>query len=147
MNGDMMGAFMGAGLLVALISLAISVVVSTLILMFAYKIVVKSNPGFSRSVVTTLATFGAVIAVGVVIGVLLGWLGLLGRLVAWVAGFLIAAWLIQKLMKDPASGEIGYARACAVQGVVVGLWIVIIFTFAILFAALGVSFLHALGHY
>lgn len=147
MNGNMMGAFMGAGLLVALIGLVIGVVIYALILMFAYKIVVKSNPGFGKSIVATLAIFGASIVVGLVVGLLLGWLGMLGRLVVWVANFLVAAWLIQKLMKDSASGEISYGRACGVEGVAIGISIAIGLVLAILFAVLGVSFLHGLGHY
>ena len=146
MDGNMLGALAGAGLLIGLIGLVISVLIYALILMFAYKLVVKSDPGYGKAIVTALAIFGAGIVVGIVLGLLLGWLGLLGRLVVLVVNFLVAAWLIQKLMKQSGGGEIGYGSACAVEAVAIGISIVIGIVLAVLFMVLGFSFMHGMMH-
>ncbi len=146
MDGNMLGVFAGMGLLIGLIGLAIGVLIYALILMFAYKLVVKSNPGYGKAIITTLAILGAIIVIGIVLGLLLGWLGLLGRLVVLVVNFLVAAWLIQKLMKQSGGSEIGYGSACAVEAVAIGISILVGIVIGIVFAVLGFSFMHAMMH-
>ena len=145
MDGNMLGALAGAGLLTVLVALVVGVLIYALILMSAYKLVVKSNPGYGKPIVTVLAIMGAGLVVGFVLGLVLGWLGLLGRLVVLAVNFLVAAWLIQKLMKAP-TGEISYGRACGVEAVAIGISVAISIVLGILFAGLGVSFLHAMIH-
>lgn len=137
MNG--VGMLAGAGLLVVVLSLVVAVLVYALILMLAHKWVAGSNPGYGKALVTTLAVFGANIVIGLVLGFVLGWLGLIGSLIMWVINFLVAAWLIQQLMKPAGGSKISFGRACGVEAVVLAISIAIGIVLGIIGAVVGVS--------
>ena len=146
MNGNALGMLAGVGLLFVLGGLVIGVLVYALVLMLAHKLVAKSNSGYGKAILTSLAIIGASIVVGLILGLVLGWLGLLGRLVVWVVNFLVAAWLIQKLMKPAGGSEISYGLACGVEAVAIAISIVIALVIAIIGTIVGFSFMHVFMH-
>ncbi len=144
--GALMGMGFGVALIGGLIGLAVAVLLGALILMFAYKLVAKSNPGYGKAVITMLAIIGAAIVIHIVLGLVLFWLGILTALAIFIVDFLVTAWLIQKLMKSPATGGISYGQACLVVLVDWLIWLAISVVLWVIGMALGFSFMHGMMH-
>lgn len=144
--GALMGMGFGVALVSGLIGLLIAVLLGALILMFACKLVVKSDPGYGKAVITMLAVIGAAIVVHIVLGMVLFWLGMLAGLVIFIADFLVTAWLIQRLMKSPMSGEISYGQACLVVVVDWLIWLAIAIVMWVIGMVIGFSFMHGMMH-
>ena len=142
--GALAGMGLGVVLIGGMIVLVITVLLGALILMFAYKMVVKSSPGSGQAVITMLAVVGAAIVIHIVLGLVLFWLGMLAGLIIFIADFLVTAWLIQKLMKSPMSGEISYCQACLVVVVDWLIWLAIAVVMWVIGMVIGFSFMHGM---
>ncbi|MHB1896314.1 MAG: hypothetical protein ACYCOY_06670 [Metallibacterium sp.] len=142
--GALMGMGLGVALISGLIGLLIAVLLGALILLFACKLVVKSDPGYGKAVITMLAVIGAAIVVHIVLGVVLFWLGMLAGLIIFIVDFLVTAWLVQKLMKSPASSEISYGQACLVVVVDWLIWLAIGIVMWVIGMVIGFSFMHGM---
>jgi len=144
MQNNTFATMLGFGFGMGLVILIIAVLVSALILMLAFRLVEKSNVRYTRALMTTLAGFGALFVTNLLLLLVLGWLGILGRLLIWVADFFVFAWITQLLLKHEDGRALGYGRACLVTLVNGAINFGIGLVFSILMMVMGVSFMHAI---
>ncbi|HEN47435.1 MAG TPA: hypothetical protein ENI75_03635 [Mizugakiibacter sp.] len=142
MQNNPFATMLGFGFGMALVALIVTVLISALILMWAFRLVEKSHAGYAKALLTTLAGFGALFVTNMVLMLMLGWWGILGRVLIWVADFFVFAWMVQLLLKHRDS--LSYSRACLVTLVDWAINFGIGLVFFILLMAVGVSFMHAI---
>lgn len=137
--GALMGLGMGMG--VVLVGTVVGVFAGALILMLAVRLVERFTPPFGRAVLVMLACMGALFAVNAVLAAagLAGGMGGFaggyltpGRLLMLVVDFLVAAWVVQRLLKLPSGERMTYGRVCLIMLVqyAIGLGLGIVFGLA-----------------
>lgn len=139
MNG--FAAAAGAGLAVVVVGIIVGVIVGALILMLATKFVEKFTPSFGKAIVAVIAGFVASFIVNLILRFVLP-LGLLAGLVSAVAGFLVTAWVIMKLITRPSGESMPYGRACLIALVEWVIGIVITLILAFVFGGIMIAALH-----
>jgi hypothetical protein len=103
---------MFTGLIVALVIIAICIVVGALIVQLATKMAAGFKPTLGNAVATVI--------VGLIASMIVGWvlqmlLGSTGSIVGLVVGFLVNAYIINMMIKQPAGGQMGFGKACLVS--------------------------------
>lgn len=130
---------MGTVLLTVLIVLVICVLVGAFIVQLATKMAADFKPGLGNAVATVI--------VGIIAGMVASWIlhmmfGSTGSLIGIVVAFLVNAFIINLMIKQPSGGQMGFGKACLVSLVQYIIYIVlgVILTFVI-----GGSILSMLG--
>lgn len=113
---------------VMVVGTIISILVGAGILMLATRMVEKFTPSFGNALAAAIA--------GVVASSIIKWLvrlvlpaEILTSLLAAVAGFLVTAWVIMKLIRRPSGKAMPYGRACQIALVE---WVILLVLLALI---------------
>lgn len=136
---------MGTLLLLPLLVVVVAIVVGAFVIQLATRMVAGFTPMFAKcaftAIVATIATVVLHMLLGSVFGAAMG-----GRMLSLLAGFLLNAFVIERMVKDPAGATMGFGKAALVSVVEYLIYIVLGILVALMFGAAIIGGFSALSH-
>lgn len=136
---------MGTLLLLPLLVVVVAIVVGAFVIQLATRMVAGFTPTFGNCAVTAIVATIATVILHVLLGSVLG-AAMGGRMLSLLTGFLLNAFVIERMVKDPAGESMGFGKAALVSVVEYVIYIVLVILVALLFGAAIIGGFSALSH-